>query len=55
MVVAAYKKALQTMRGLGATVLEDVPFPQWTVDTREEEEAVLDLSFNLILKKSTYP
>lgn len=50
--MAQYKNSLQILRGLGATVLEEVKFPEWTVSTREENEAVLDLSFHALAKIS---
>lgn len=52
-VVAQYGKSLQILRGLGATVFDDFQFPEWTVSTREENEAVLDLSFHTLAKIST--
>lgn len=51
-VVSRYEKSLEELRDLGATVLKDVRFPEWTTDTRDDHADLLDLSFRVLARTS---
>lgn len=50
--MSRYEKSLEELRDLGATVLKDVRFPEWTTDTRDDHADLLDLSFRVLARTS---